>query len=97
MNRIIKFIIPLAIISGCKSSVESIQPSSNKEVAVGLLTTWQDGDVTCKLWRIHDGDRIYVARCGTDVRVERHYTTTTSNGKTTTVHHHKAEALTTGN
>lgn len=88
--RIVLALTPVLLFAACGSSIERAEPSSNEEVAVGLLTTWPDGTDVCKLWRVRaDGRSIYVARCGADVRAfEEHR----SGGKHRTTH--TVEAIT---
>lgn len=55
------------LVSGCYAEPQSKETSSNSEVKVELLTEF-DG---CKVYRAWDmGNRIYIARCGQDVRAE---------------------------
>jgi hypothetical protein len=53
--------------SGCYAPPQRIEASSNSEVNVELMTEF-DG---CKVYRLWDfGNRVYIARCGQDVRAE---------------------------
>lgn len=81
MAKRILLVVLLALASGCSTQPERVETSSNAEASVALLTTWQDGVQTCKLWRINiDSRAVYVARCGAGLTAMEEHTVST--GKT---------------
>lgn len=79
------------VLAGCSTTPQAVERSSNGEVAVSLLTTWDDGGTPCKLWRVEtDGKNVYVARCGGDARAYEQHTTGSGKHRRTV----RVEALT---
>lgn len=52
-----------ALLASCSAPPQELASSSNAEIEVGLLTTFED----CRVYRFTDGGRhVYIARCGGD-------------------------------
>lgn len=71
------FMLAAIFVAACTAPVQERVSSTNAEVTVGLLTTFED----CRLYKIWDGYRhIFVARCSNTASTEW----TEHNGKSST-------------
>lgn len=80
-----KLIAILALtVAACAAPVQEETATSNHEVSVGLLTTFDD----CRVYRLNDAGRyIYITRCGDETKTASPTTYSCGKGCAKTVWH----------